>query len=186
MKIILGLGNPGTEYAHTRHNAGFDVLDRIAATNAVEWAGDSKRKANVVKMQIDGTAVLLAKPTTYMNESGDALQALASYYKVTPEDILVVHDEMDLSTGRLAFLKSGGDAGHNGIADIQERMATKEIPRLRVGVGRPTGMIPKEDWVLGKATGEAAKQIQEAINNAAEAAIDWVKDGLAKAMNAWN
>jgi PTH1 family peptidyl-tRNA hydrolase len=182
MKLIVGLGNPGKEYASTRHNAGFLVLDEYAKKQDLVFKADTKRKAELVKTTMDDADVILAKPTTFMNLSGDAVQALISFYKVKLEDVLIVQDEMDLEPGTLAFKAKGGDAGNNGIASIQERLGTKEIARLRIGVGRPTGRIPTEDWVLGKMNPDT-KKICKTAGGALE---DWATNGLANAMNTWN
>lgn len=186
MKLIIGLGNPGSDYAGTRHNAGFEVVDAIAATHEATWSEDAKRHVFVARVTIDETPIILAKPTTFMNESGTAVQALASYYKVAPEDMLVIQDEMDILPGKIAFIASGGAAGHNGITDIQEKMGRSDINRLRIGIGRPVGQITKENWVLEKATGDDKKAITTTIKSAASAAIDWATIGLAKAMNKWH
>lgn len=186
MKLIIGLGNPGSDYAGTRHNAGFEVVDAIATANDAAWSEDAKRHALVARMTVDETPIILAKPTSFMNESGTAVQALASYYKVAPEEILVIQDEMDILPGKMAFIASGGAAGHNGITDIQEKMGRTDINRLRIGIGRPTGQVAKESWVLEKATGEDKEAITAAIKSGASAATDWATIGLAKAMNRWN
>jgi PTH1 family peptidyl-tRNA hydrolase len=182
MKLIVGLGNPGKEYASTRHNAGFLALDELAKRQDATFSTDTKRKAEIAKINVGGNSVILAKPTTFMNLSGDAVQTLLSFYKVEPENLLVIHDEMDLEPGALAFKGKGGDAGNNGIASIQERLGTKEVSRLRVGIGRPTDPIAKEDWVLGKMDATTKKTCKMA----AEAAEAWIMEGLAQAMNTWN
>lgn len=183
MKLIIGLGNPGKKYEPTRHNVGFRIIDRVAPE--LNWKTDEKHQALTAKGEVEGTAVLLAKPTTFMNNSGAAVQALAAYYKVATDGILVIHDEMDLSPGRIAFIAKGGAAGHNGIADIQERLGSKEIARLRIGIGRPLPPIPTEDWVLQK-PGAEKDSLQDAETRAIEAVRDWIKNGLLKAMNKWN
>lgn len=180
MKLIVGLGNPGKEYVNTRHNAGFLALDQAAED--ASWSADAAHKADVAKAQFDGETVILAKPLTYMNASGEAVQSLASYYKVDPADILIVQDEMDLAPGTLSFLAKGGAAGHNGIASIQEKMGNDDITRLRIGVGRPTPPMAKEDWVLGKMEDATTATLLRA----AEAIADWVEKGTEQAMNTWN
>jgi len=181
MKLIVGLGNPGKEYEDTRHNAGFLAIELLAGDLA--WTNDKAHKALIAKAKTPhGETVMLAKPQTFMNLSGEAVQELASYYKVEPTELLIVQDELDLEPGSMAFLGKGGDAGHNGIASIQERMGRNDIARLRIGVGRPTPPIKTEDWVLGK----MEPHTYEAVKRAPAAIKDWVEEGLAKAMNTWN
>ncbi|MFZ2804057.1 MAG: aminoacyl-tRNA hydrolase, partial [Patescibacteria group bacterium] len=176
MKLIVGLGNPGKEYEDTRHNAGFLAIDLLAGS--LPWTNDKAHKALITKAKTPhGETVMLAKPQTFMNLSGDAVQGLVSYYKVAPAELLIVQDELDLEPGMLAFLGKGGDAGHNGIASIQERMARSDIARLRIGVGRPVPPIKTEDWVLGKMD----PQTHETIKRAPAAMKSWVEEGLAKA-----
>ena len=182
MKLIVGLGNPGKAYENSRHNAGFLAVDAFAKDAA--WTEDAKRHAIVGKTTADGETVVLAKPTTFMNLSGEAVQALASYYKIDPSDILVIQDEMDLPPGELRFSLDGNAAGHHGIESIYGLLGNdhEKISRLRIGIGRPNGPIPTEDWVLGTidpATLETAER-------AADAVSDWITDGLEKAMNVWN
>jgi PTH1 family peptidyl-tRNA hydrolase len=182
MKLIVGLGNPGKEYGRTKHNAGFLAVDALADAAGAVWSDDAKRKTVLAKTTIDGQTVLLAKPQTFMNLSGEAVQAVSSYYKVAPKDILVVQDELDLAPGSMAFLAKGGDAGHNGIASIQEKMGMTDIARLRIGIGRPAPPQAKEDWVLGPIEEETLKTIEKT----SDAIKDWIQDGLTKAMNKWN
>lgn len=186
MKLIVGLGNPGKKYERTRHNAGFDAVDALAKASGLEGKEQAKHNAWIAKGAVGDVPVLLAKPTTYMNESGSAVQALLSYYKVAPEDLLIIQDDMDLLPSRMAFLAKGGAAGHNGIADIQERLGSDGIARLRIGIGRPTGQMAKEDWVLGTPDAEERTLIDGAVQNAAKAATEWITSGLNKAMNIWN
>lgn len=182
MKLVIGLGNIGNEYKNTRHNAGFLAVDAVAASMNASWKNDNALHAELCKGTINGTSVILAKPTTFMNRSGDAAQAIASYYKIGIGDILIVQDEMDIAPGALAFKFGGGAAGHNGITSIQERLATNDFARLRIGIGRPEGQTPKEQWVLGKID----PATMETTSRAAQAIEDWFTNGLAKAMNTWN
>src|SRR5512133_1263910 len=150
MKLIVGLGNPGKKYQGTRHNVGFMAVDAFAKEHHADWHEESSRKALIASCVIEETKVMLAKPQTFMNLSGDAVQAISSFYKIPPEQILIIQDEMDFDEGRIQFKANGGHAGHNGIRNLQERLGTQEIPRLRIGIGKPTPPIAPEDWVLGK------------------------------------
>lgn len=183
MKLLIGLGNPGSEYANTRHNAGFLAVDALARETDGAWETDGKRQAEVSKLHINDETVILAKPTTFMNVSGDAVQALASFYKASPNEIIVVHDEMDLPAGRIQIKLGGGDAGHNGIASIIERLGTDAFARLRIGIGRPTDPhIPGADYVLEKLS---PKNDLVPLDTTA-AMRDWIEGGMEKAMNRWN
>lgn len=183
MRLIVGLGNPGKEYERTRHNAGFVALDALAKELDAFWTMDQKRNAWTTKAFADGERIILAKPATFMNRSGEAVKALLSFYKkATPKDLLVVQDDMDLFPGQMAFLAQGGDAGHNGIASIFAELGRKDVSRLRIGVGRPPKSVKPEDWVLGKMSADTRK----AIDDAPQAIMDWAEQGLSKAMTAWN
>lgn len=182
MKLIVGLGNPGTEYDGTRHNIGFRVLDSVAET---PFKNESKFKAEISEMRVGSEKVILAKPTTFMNLSGDALQALKSFYKLENSDILIVHDEMAFPVGRFAFTVGASPAGHNGVASIQERLGSKDIPRLRIGIGRPT-IGTKEDFVLTRFTPEEHAIIDTLLSDFRLSTFDWVSLGIDKSMNIWN
>ena len=183
MKLIIGLGNTGKEYDGTRHNLGFEVVDAFVTDEEGAWKMDTKRKADVCKLDVGGADVVLAKPTTFMNLSGDAVQALASFYKVGPGDILIVHDEMDLPPGRIQFKMGGGDAGHNGVTSIIERLGTDAFARLRIGIGRPPdSRQPTPDFVLNKLSPEDAPNAIDTTS----AMRDWIEGGTNKAMNRWN
>ncbi len=185
MKLIVGLGNPGKEYTGTRHNLGFEALDHLAQKLETSFKTDKKFQAEIAEAHVGSEKVLLAKPTTFMNLSGDAVQALKSFYKLENADILVLHDEMDYEPGKVAFSIGAGTGGNNGVASIQERLATKDIARIRLGIGRPT-VEAAEDYVLGRPSKEHRTSIDKTIETASDMSLAWVKEGLTKAMNVWN
>lgn len=182
MKLIVGLGNPGKEYVKTRHNLGFLSVDAFAKHEGAVWKSDTKRHAEIATATIEKTKVVLAKPDTYMNRSGQAVQAIASYYRIPEKNILIIHDDMDLEEGRTQFKAGGNAAGHNGIKDIQETLKTKSLERLRIGIGRPTPPIKPEDWVLGKLS---PTYTPESIDIVAKMR-DWIVYGIEIASNRWN
>jgi peptidyl-tRNA hydrolase, PTH1 family len=183
MKLIIGLGNPGKKYETTRHNAGFVAVDAFAKEIGAEWKTDAKRKAIVATATIGREKIVLAKPQTFMNLSGEATAALASFYKITPESILLVHDDMDLEPGRIQFKNGGSAAGHNGVTSVYEHLGTKDIHRLRIGIGRPADdRIPAEDWVLGALSPNDALPALDIIAGMR----DWIEGGIVKAMNERN
>lgn len=173
MKLIIGLGNPGKKYQGTRHNLGFVALDALAQEEDGAWKNDEKRNAETCQITIGDEKIILAKPTTFMNASGDAAQALASFYKINHEDILIVHDELDLEPGRIQLKPEGGrDAGHNGVASVQERLGTKAIARLRLGIGRPENPNqPTNDYVLGPLSTEYAPNTLDVVSKIR----DWIE-----------
>jgi PTH1 family peptidyl-tRNA hydrolase len=148
MHLVVGLGNPGREYAGNRHNVGTMVVDELARRHGGSWRG--KFNGRLAEVRIDGHRVALLAPETYMNESGRSVAAAASFFKVEPDAILVVHDESDLEAGRLQARMGGGLAGHNGLKSVARSLGTQEFLRLRVGVGRPErgDRRPLADWVL--------------------------------------
>jgi PTH1 family peptidyl-tRNA hydrolase len=184
MKLIIGLGNPGKEYELTRHNAGFLAVNALAVSEDGVWKNDDKRKAEVCKIEVNGESVILAKPTTFMNASGEAVQALLSFYKVPLEDLLIVHDEMDVAPQQLRFKQGGGDAGHNGLTSIMESLGTDNFVRLRLGIGRPLGehRPPTSDYVLGPLSPKDDLNILDVVAGMR----DWIESGTEKAMNRWN
>lgn len=182
MKLIVGLGNPGQKYEGTRHNVGFRILDALAEA---PFKNESKFEADISDLRIGTEKILLVKPTTYMNESGIAVHALKSFYKLTDGDILIIQDEMDYVPGSFAFAFGSGPAGHNGIISIQERLGTRDVARLRIGIGRPT-VGTKEDFVLTKFSTEEEEKIGSKEADLVQAAKDWATQGLDKAMNTWN
>ena len=146
MKLLVGLGNPGGKYAFTRHNAGFMVIDRLAFKHGIDLKEDKKKKSIVGKGTIGGEAVTVAKPQTFMNLSGEAIQSLSSYLKLNIDDIVVVHDEIDLDFGKIKVKTGGGHGGHNGLKSITSMLGDGGFTRLRVGIGRPSaGMDVSSD-----------------------------------------
>ncbi|KKW32993.1 MAG: Peptidyl-tRNA hydrolase [Candidatus Uhrbacteria bacterium GW2011_GWA2_53_10] len=170
MKLIVGLGNPGKEYDHTRHNVGFLVLDRLAETAGGTWKGKKKWQSEISEIEIkDGVRVRLCKPQTFMNKSGDAVKALAQSEGVRAEDILVVYDEADFPFGKIAYRAEGSSAGHNGMQSILDQFPGAAIARVRVGIGRPENpLIPLEEWVLQRWSAEEAVRLPEIIDEAAK------------------
>jgi PTH1 family peptidyl-tRNA hydrolase len=187
MKLIVGLGNPGREYRETRHNVGFMVVDEMARRHGLEWAMAPSQVPDafvVKKFGVD--PVLLAKPLTFMNRSGDAVAALARYYDIAPADLLVVVDEIDLPFGRLRARARGSAGTHNGLRSIVQRLGTTEFPRLRLGVGRGDARRDLADHVLSKFEADERSALEEFIARAADAAEMFAVDDIARVMNAYN
>ncbi len=185
MKMIVGLGNPGRKYEKTRHNVGWEALDRVAEATGIRV--NVNRYHGLTGMGIiEGEKVILVKPLTYMNLSGDCVQPLAAYYKIPPEDILVLCDDVNLPLGRLRFRKSGSAGGHNGLKSIIGRLGSDAFPRLRLGVGGPPEGIDLIEHVLMPFFGEDARKAEELEKTAAEAVLCFLKDGPDKVMNEYN
>ena len=184
--LIVGLGNPGGEYENTRHNAGFAVADELARRGgfAVQRV---KFKALTAAAQVGGQGALVMKPTTYMNLSGEAVGEAARFYKLTPDHVLVISDDVDLPLGKLRLRTGGSAGGHNGLKSIIQHLGTDQFPRLKVGVGgKPHPDYDMVDWVLGKLQGEDKKLMDETVRRAADAVECFLKDGPQKAMNQFN
>lgn len=148
IKLIVGLGNPGRQYEETRHNAGFLFLDELVSGSSGAWTGESRFEGVLSEISVAGGRVMLLKPSTFMNRCGQAVGKVARYYKLAPEEILVVHDELDFDVGVVRLKKDGGHAGHNGLRDIIAHLGSKEFYRLRIGVGRPSAGKSVADFVL--------------------------------------
>jgi peptidyl-tRNA hydrolase, PTH1 family len=185
MKIIIGLGNPGKKYERTRHNAGFLAVDEIARDLRFSLSQE-KYHACIGKCRIGGEDAVVAKPQTFMNESGRSVGAVLRYTYAKPADLIVVHDELDLPLGTVRVKTGGGHGGHNGLRSIIEHIGTPEFIRVRVGVGRPEPGLDAADYVLSPFTAEEREAAAEAIAKAAEAVKAVILDGLAKAMNDFN
>ena len=182
--LVVGLGNPGREYAGNRHNVGHMVVDELARRHGGSWRG--KFSGQVADVRIDGHRVALLKPETYMNDSGRSVQAAARFYKLEPDAILVVHDESDLETGRLQARRGGGLAGHNGLRSVAAALGTPDFLRLRVGVGRPVrgDRRPLADYVLSDF--EPEDDAAALVNRAAEAVETLDAEGLDEAQRRFN
>ena len=184
--LVVGLGNPGDKYENTRHNAGFMAIDQLADRGDFP-VQRLKFHALTHQATISGQGVLVMKPTTYMNLSGDAVAEAAAFYKVPPEHILVLCDDVSLPVGKLRIRTSGSAGGHNGLKHIIARLGTDQFPRLKIGVGgKPHPDYDMADWVLGKFVGEDKTAMDQATLRAAQAVECYLKDGPQKAMNQFN
>lgn len=168
MKIVIGLGNPGKKYTDTRHNAGYLALDVLAETHPFgSWEEKKKLLATIAEGQIDGEKVLLVKPSVFMNESGQTVRKILDFYKLTPADLVVLHDDLDIAPGTIKTTLSSRAAGHNGVADIIEYLGTQDFKRYRIGIGRPTEVLgacqPSHDYVLNTFTLPERTLLQEAL-----------------------
>lgn len=185
MKLVVGLGNPGARYDQTRHNIGFQVIDELARRWHVDqWRND--HQALVARVRLGDDQVLVAKPMTFMNLSGDAVVGLAGFYKVSVADTLVVLDEAALPLGRVRAGRGGSDGGHNGLKSILARLGTRDVPRLRIGVGRGDGRRELADHVLGRFAEDEREQVEAAVLRAADASVMFVTDGIERVMNSFN
>ena len=184
--LIVGLGNPGDQYENTRHNVGFRALDELAETASVP-VQKLKYKALTNTCTVGGCKVLLMKPITYMNLSGEAVRQTADFYKIPPERILVISDDVSLPVGKLRIRTSGSAGGHNGLKSIIQHLGTDQFPRVKIGVGgKPHPDYDMADWVLGKFPPADKKVIDEMVQKAAKAAAYYIKEGPEKAMGCFN
>ena len=183
MKLIVGLGNYGKEYEHTRHNVGFDTVDLLADSlgESIDKNGFHSLYKKVKYMNED---LLLVKPQTYMNNSGIAVKEIADYFKIDLEDIVVIHDEMDILPGHLKFKMGGKSAGHNGIKSITEHLGSDKYLHIKIGIGKPEYNVI--DFVLGKYKGEEKDLIEKSISDAKDAIKLMIKESLNKAMSTYN
>jgi PTH1 family peptidyl-tRNA hydrolase len=184
--LVVGLGNPGKEYARHRHNVGFQVIDALARAYGLRFARQKGAKAHVAEGQIGDVAVILAKPQTFMNLSGQAVGRLARAHHVPAERILVVYDELDLPLGRLRLRPEGGSGGHKGMRSIIDVLGTQAFPRLRVGIDRPPGRMDPADYVLQPFDKEQQPLAAEALALAVEAVECWLAEGIVAAMDRFN
>lgn len=185
IRCVIGLGNPGSEYAETRHNIGFMVIEGLGAKYRAKLK-PGKGSFYLGKANIKGDIVLMAVPTTYMNRSGIAVRRIVELEGLKPEEILVVLDDFDLPFGWLRIRKSGSAGSHNGLTDIIERLGTKDIPRLRVGIGEPPANIDPADFVLSRFSPEERKDLPNVIADCMNAVEIAVRDGIDRAMNIHN
>ena len=186
LHIIVGLGNPGADYAKTRHNAGFLVVDRLAGLWKADWKLERKFDAFVARSAKVRAGVLLCKPQTFMNASGESVGPVATFYQVAASRCLVVVDDADLPFGQIRMRPGGSSGGHHGLESIEAHFATREFPRLRVGIGRMDGAREITGHVLGKFSKAEAELLELVLARAASQAESWVREGIQKAMNQFN
>lgn len=181
--LIVGLGNPGGQYEETRHNAGFWFVEQIAHDHGETFRSEAKFHGQIAKVMVDGRPVWLLKPSTFMNRSGQAVAALARFYKIPLENVLVVHDELDLAPGTIRLKKGGGHGGHNGLRDIAAQFGSKDFMRLRVGIGHPGHAKQVSNFVLSRASADEQRSIDESLDRALAVLPQVVGGEHQKAMN---
>jgi PTH1 family peptidyl-tRNA hydrolase len=185
VKLVVGLGNPGAKYRGTRHNVGFEVLDRLADRHRAVFDA-APVEALEARWRLDGDAVILAKPLTFMNLSGEAVGGLIRFYRVDTADVLIVCDDVNLPLGRLRVRATGSEGGHNGLRSVAQHLGTIDYARLRIGVGRGEERRDLADHVLSRFEPEEQTGVMSAIDRSADAVEDWVRHGTAYVMNAYN
>lgn len=182
MKLVAGLGNPGIQYQNHRHNIGFQVIDCIAQSHHIPLS-IKKFHALYGLGQIKSQKVILLKPMTFMNRSGMAIREVIDFFELTPEDLIVIHDDMDLPFGRLRFKQKGGDGGHQGVRSIIDSLGKNNFIRLKVGIGRPPNGMEPADYVLSPFNEEEKPHLEEILSQASQALIVMLSEGIERAMN---
>lgn len=185
MKLVAGLGNIGDKYCFTRHNVGFMVIDRMAIVHNVSFKEDKKLKCYIGKFKHGIEDVMLIKPTTYMNLSGDAVQLVMNYYKIPVEDVIIVYDDLSLELGKMRFRPNGSDGGHNGIKSVIKCVGTQNVARLKVGIG-PQPPIPSEAFVLQNFYKDQLELLKPVLKNAVEGLEYYFDNGMQKTQNLYN
>jgi len=183
--LLIGLGNPGREYRDSRHNVGFMLVDRIAVRLGARGM-KAQSKAITTTATYEDRKLILAKPQTYMNLSGQSVQGLIHFYKLPLTNVLIAHDDLDIPFATIRIRPGGGPGGQRGMASTIEQLGTKDFPRLRIGIGRPPGRMDPSAYVLQDFTREEIKSLSEILDHAADAALEFVVNGLDKAMNKYN
>jgi len=198
MKLIVGLGNPGSQYVGSRHNIGFEAVDALAVKFGLILRPDDFEKTariNFDGLTLDGLLskatgdsekVLLLKPMTFMNASGKAVQSAMAFYQLSPQDLLIVLDDLALPCGKIRLRSGGSSGGHNGLRDIEQALATEAYPRLRIGIDPAPPYIPGRDYVLGKFSPEQRKALQPALKRTTDATLAWIEKGIESAMSLFN
>ena len=185
MKLVVGLGNPGKQYEATKHNIGFMVIDAIAdSVPHTPWK--EEQSAEVCSITVDGEKVLLVKPQTFMNASGESVGPLMRYYKIDPSDVYCIYDDMDLPVGKLRIRPNGSSGGHNGIKSLISHIGTENFPRFRVGIGRPLPQWTVIDHVLAPFSEESQEKVQKGIKDTVKAVLGTLEVGIDKGMNLFN
>lgn len=186
MKLIVGLGNPGERYEATRHNIGFLVVDRLAERWDIRWNASSKLRGLVGEGTFQGEKVILLKPMTYMNLSGESVRPVKDWYKIDLNDVAIIYDELDIPTGQLRLREKGSAGGHNGMKSIIQHLGTQEFKRIRVGVDRPKPGSDIAHYVLDTFPKAEHALVEEVIERACEATETWIKETFFKAMSQYN
>lgn len=186
MKCIVGLGNPGNKYEKTRHNVGFMVIDELVKRH--HWQLNKKKFKGIYALEsLAGEKVLLLKPQTYMNLSGESISAIMKYYQIELEDLLVIYDDLDLPAGKIRLRTKGGHGGHNGVRNTIDHLGTKDFKRIRIGIGRPETNIPIMDYVLGNFSKEEEVAVKGSIEKSADACEAWIRGtDFLEVMNEYN
>ena len=193
MKLVVGLGNPGSQYSGTRHNVGFEAVDALAAK--LGWIGQRAEFDTLAREKFNGLAMdglagsekmLLLKPTTFMNVSGSAVQSAMAFYQLSPPDLMIVLDDLALPCGKIRLRAGGSSGGHNGLRDIERVLGTDQYPRLRLGIDAAPENIPGRDYVLGKISPQQRSLIDPAVIRATDAIVTWIEKGIESAMSLFN
>ena len=184
--LIVGLGNPGAEYAGTRHNAGFVVVEHLAKRRRSRWAQERKFNARLARAECGEGKVVLCQPETYMNSSGQAVRALVDYYQVPLGNLLVIVDDADLPLGELRLRPGGSSGGHHGLESIEQHLGARDYARLRIGIGRQSGAREITDYVLSRFDSTEAPLADKVFNVATDQAETWLEAGIEKAMSQFN
>ena len=185
LTMIIGLGNPGRQYARNRHNVGFQIADRFAADHELTF-GKMQHNAMIAAGRLDDKRLIIAKPQTYMNESGRSVGALVKFYKPPLAQVLVIFDDLDLPFGAIRLRADGGAGGHNGMRSIISHLGGNQFPRLRVGIGRPPGRMDPAAFVLQDFNREEETELPQVFNRAVQAIEAFIRDGITTAMNKFN
>ena len=183
--LVVGLGNPGEKYAGNRHNIGFMVVDHFADSTGI-GINKNKFKSSYGNGRIDDIKIHLIKPDTYMNKSGEAVKEISSFYKIPLENIIVIHDEMDLPLGRLKIKSGGGNAGHKGLNSISQHLGSDDFTRIRIGVGKPVTKNSRTGYLLSDFSSDEKEIVNDSIEKASEAVLEILRTNLATAMNKFN
>lgn len=184
--LIVGLGNPGAEYARTRHNAGFLLAETLAARWKCDWANEKKFRARLARIARKGKRILLCQPQTFMNASGEAVGALVDFYRVPLSQLLVAVDDADLPLGEIRLRPEGGSGGHHGLESVEQRLGTRQYARLRIGIGRKAGAREITDYVLARFDAGERVRLEKVLDRAANQVETWLDEGMEKAMNRFN
>jgi len=186
LHLIVGLGNPGAEYAKTRHNAGFLLVEKLAAHWKTDWTNERKFRARIAKADCKGKKVLLCEPQTFMNLSGETVGALKGFYQLPLKQLLVAVDDADLPLGEIRLRASGSSGGHHGLESIEQHLGTREFARLRIGIGRKDGARQITGHVLGRFETDEAQLLEKVLERAADQVETWLDAGIEKAMSQFN